>query len=411
MSHGALIIGGSQAGLQIATSLRDAGYAAPVTLLGAETLAPYQRPPLSKGFIASDDTAASLAFRAPAFYADRKIDLVTGKTAVAVDRVARRVTTRDGAVFHYDHLALATGARVRRPPIPGLEAEGVRTLRDIADAQAIKDDLAGCEEVVVIGGGFIGLELAAVANKLGKKVTVLEAQERLMARAIAPEVSAFYASAHRKRGIAIELNVRIDRVMAEHGRAAGVRLADGRRFAARLVILGAGAAPNMELAQAAGLPCNGGVDVDACAQTADPHIVAAGDCTSQPHAFANGAMIRLESVQNAIDQARAAAASIMGKTEPNDGPPWFWSDQGDLRLQIAGLSGGYDQTVRRGDPESEAFSLFYYRAGKFIAADSVNKPADHVVARKLLELGLPLAPEIAADVSVNLKSLLKARTA
>ena len=411
MPHGTLIIGASQAGLQIATSLRDLGYEAPITLLGAEALAPYQRPPLSKGYVMGKDTAASLAFRAPAFYADRGIDLITGKTAAVIDRAARRITTQDGAVYPYDHLALTTGARVRRPPIPGLEAQGVRTLRDLADAQAIKDDLASCEDVVVIGGGFIGLEVAAVAAKLGRKVTVLEAQERLMARAIAPEVSAFYASAHRKRGITVELNVRIDKVMAEHGRATGVLLADGRKFPAQLVILGAGVAPNMELAQAAGLACNGGIDVDDCARTADSRIVAAGDCASQPHAFANGAMIRLESVQNAIDQAKAAAAAILGRSEPNDGPPWFWSDQGDLRLQIAGLSGGYDQTVRRGDPESEAFSLFYYRAGKFIAADSVNKPTDHVVSRKLLELGLPLAPEIAADMSVNLKSLLKARAA
>ena len=411
MSHGTLIIGASQAGLQIATSLRDQGYEEKITLVGAESLPPYQRPPLSKGYVKGEETAASLAFRAPAFYGDRRIELITGTTATAIDRAARRVTTQDGAVFHYDHLALTTGARVRRPPIPGLDAHGVRTLRDIADAQAIKDDLATVDEVVVIGGGFIGLELAAVAGKLGRKVTVLEAQERLMARAIAPALSAFFASAHRKRGIVIELNVRIDKVTSEHGRATGVRLADGRNFPARLVILGAGVAPNMELAQAAGLPCNGGIEVDRCARTLDPHIVAAGDCTMQPHAFANGAMIRLESVQNAIDQGKAAAASILGRSQPNNSPPWFWSDQGDLRLQIAGLNMGYDQTVQRGDPESEAFSIFYYRAGNFIAADSVNRPTDHVVARKLLELGLPLPQDMAGDASANLKALLKTRPA
>lgn len=409
MTHGTLIIGASQAGLQIATSLRDQGYEEPITLLGAEALAPYQRPPLSKGFVMGEDSAASLAFRAPAFYPDRRIDLITGKTAAAIDRAARRVTTQDGAVFQYDRLALTTGARVRRPPIAGLDAAGVRTLRDIADAQAIKADLAAVEEVVVIGGGFIGLELAAVAGKLGKKVTVLEAQDRLMARAIAPVLSAFFAGAHRKRGITVELNVRIDRVLSENGRAAGVLLADGRRFAARLIILGAGVAANLELAQAAGLPCNGGIEVDGCARTSDPHIVAAGDCAMQPHVFANGAMVRLESVQNAIDQGKAAAAAILGRSEPNSGPPWFWSDQGGLRLQIAGLSMGYDQTVQRGDPEGEAFSLFYYRGGQLIATDSVNRPTDHVVSRKLLELGLPLPPELAADESVNLKSLLKAR--
>ena len=411
MTHGTLIIGASQAGLQIATSLRDQGYEERITLLGAEALAPYQRPPLSKGYVMGEDSAASLAFRAPAFYPDRRIDLITGTTAAALDRAARRVTTHDGAVFHYDSLALTTGARVRRPPIPGLEAAGVRALRDLADAQAIKDDLAAVEEVVVIGGGFIGLELAAVAAKLGRKVTVLEAQERLLARAVAPALSAFFAAAHARRGIAIELNVRIDRVISENGRATGVLLADGRRFPARLIILGAGVAPNMELAQAAGLPCNGGIEVDACARTADPHIVAAGDCAMQPHAFANGAMVRLESVQNAIDQGKAAAAAILGRSEPNSGPPWFWSDQGDLRLQIAGLSMGYDQIVQRGDPAGEAFSLFYYRGGQFIAADSVNRATDHVVSRKLLELGLPLPPEMAGDASINLKALLKARAA
>ena len=409
MSHGTLIIGASQAGLQIATSLRDQGYGDKITMLGTETLAPYQRPPLSKGFVMGEATPASLAFRADAFYADRRIDLHLGTTATAIDRHARTVTTQDGTVFHYDHLALATGARVRRPPIAGLEVQGVRVLRDIADAQAIKDHLALVEDVVVIGGGFIGLELAAVARKLGKGVTVLEAQDRLMARAIAPALSAFYAGAHAKRGIVIELNVRIDRVTTEHGQVTGVLLADGRHFPASLVILGAGVAPNMELAQAAGLPCNGGIEVDNCARTIDPHIVAAGDCTSQPHGFANGAMIRLESVQNAIDQGKAAAASILGRSEPNVAPPWFWSDQGDLRLQIAGLNTGYDQTVLRGDPDSEAFSLFYYRAGKFIAADSINRATDHVIARKLLELGLPLAQGVAADMGVNLKSLLKAR--
>ena len=411
MSPGILIIGASQAGLQIATSLRDQGYEEKITLLGSEGAAPYQRPPLSKGYVMGEETAASLAFRAPAFYADRRIDLVTGKTAIAIDRLAHRVTAQDGAVFAYNQLALATGARVRLPPIAGLDAKGVHTLRDITDAQAIKDDLAAVEEVVVIGGGFIGLELAAVAAKLGKKVSVLEAQDRLMARAIAPEVSAFYAAAHRRRGITLEFNVRIERVLNEHGHAAGVLLADGRRFPARLVIVGAGVAPNLELAQACGLACKGGIEVDACARTADPRIVAAGDCTSQPHTFAHGAMIRLESVQNAIDQGKAAAASLLGRREPNAGPPWFWSDQGDLRLQIAGLSFGYDETVRRGDPASDAFSLFYYRGGKFIAADSVNRPTDHVVSRKLLELGLTLPQQVAADESVNLKSLLKARAA
>ena len=378
-------------------------------MLGAETAPPYQRPPLSKGYITGEETSASLEFRAAAFYSDRRIDPVLGTTATSIDRAARTVSVHDGRRFHYDHLALTTGARVRRPPIPGLDARGIRVLRDIADAQAIKDDLAATDAMVVIGGGFIGLELAAVARKLGKSVTVLEAQDRLMARAVAPAISAFYASAHRQRGVVLELNVRIDKVTAEHGHVTGVQLTDGRHFPARLVILGAGVVPNLELAQAAGLPCSGGIEVDTCGRTIDPHIVAAGDCTSQPHVFAHGAMIRLESVQNAIDQGKAAAAAILGRSEPNNGPPWFWSDQGDLRLQIAGLNMGYDTTVLRGDPDSEAFSLFYYRGGKFIAADSVNRSTDHLVARKLLELGLPLAQDVAADVGFNLKTLLKAR--
>ena len=411
MSHGTVIVGASQAGLQVATSLRDAGYGDPITLIGAEPLAPYQRPPLSKGFVTGKDSESSLFFRAPAFYADQRIELVTSETVVAVDREARRVTTRGGRRFLYDHLALTTGVRARRPPIPGLDAAGVRMLRDLPDSKAITTDLAHCEEVVVIGGGFIGLEIAAVARGMGRKVTVLEALDRLMARAVAPEISAFYAKAHRKRGIALEFGVRIEAIMAEHGQATGVRLADGRRFPAQLIILGAGVAPNMELAEAAGLPCNGGIIVDTCARTEDARIVAAGDCTVQPHAFANGLTVRLESVQNAIDQGKAAAASILGKSQPNDGPPWFWSDQGDLRLQIAGLNFNYDSTVLRGDPESESFSLFYYRGDRFIAADSINRTTDHVVARKMLELGLPLSKGVAADESVTLKSVLKARTA
>lgn len=387
---GTVIVGAAQAGVQIAASLRDKGYDAPITLIGAEPHPPYQRPPLSKTFLTGDPDPATLHLRGPQFYANNRIDLVVGTTVTGIDRADRRVTTADGRQFRFDHLALATGTAARPLAIAGPE---VATLRSLDDAQGLRPRLAAAGHVAIIGGGFIGLEIAAVAAGLGKAVTVIEAQTRLLARTVAPPVSDFFAAAHRRRGVDIRLGATVARI------AAGLlHLADGQHIAADLIVAGIGAVPRTGLAQGLGLDCPGGIPVDDRAATTMPGVVAAGDCTVLPGA------VRLESVQNAIDQAKAAAATIMGRDEPNRAVPWFWSDQGKLKLQVAGLSAGYDRCRLRGDPESEAFSLLYYAGPRLIAVDSINRPADHLAARRLIAAGAEVPAEEAARPEIPLKT-------
>jgi 3-phenylpropionate/trans-cinnamate dioxygenase ferredoxin reductase component len=415
--NGTLIVGASQAGLQLAVSLRQFGDTAPITLVGAELQPPYQRPPLSKEFLTGAADLGTLALRTPAFYPDAGIDLVCGEriTELALSRSGPAgsgvAATAAGRRLPFDRLALTVGARPRRLDLPGAQLDGICLLRDHADAADLRRRLASAARVVVVGGGFIGLEAAAAARALGRpSVTVVEAADRLMARAVAPVVSDFYRAAHLRRGADVRLSAAVAAFEGDRaGRVTGVRLADGTVLPADLVLVGAGVLPRTELAEQLGLLCDGGIVVDSRARTSEPSVVAAGDCTVRPHPLTGQGRVRLESVQNAVAQAQVAAATLLGRSGDVTSVPWFWSYQGDLKLQIAGLSAGYDDFVVRGEPDSERFSVLYYRQGGLLAVDAVNRPADYMAVRKALGSGADIDPDLARDAGVPLKSLITAR--
>lgn len=405
-----IIVGAGQSGLQVAESLRSEGYTGPILMIGSEPCPPYHRPPLSKAYLAGEASEAQLTIRAPEALAKKQIELLNGVSVVAIDRAAQVVELSDGRRLAYAGLALATGSRARALPLPGAdELTGIFPLRTLDDTRRIAAALAEARRVVVIGGGFIGLEFAAVAakqgkqGKQGKQVTVLEAAGRLMARVVAPPVSDFYAELHRSQGVAIELGAQVAELAGTDGRVSAVRTADGRRFDADLIVVGIGILPNTELAEAAGLECERGIVVDASSRTADPRIVASGDCTARR--LADGSLLRLESVQNAVEQGKSAAAALLGRERPFAAAPWFWSDQYDVKLQMVGLSTGYDRVVTRGDSGTRQFSVCYFRADRLIAIDSINQPQDHMAGRKLLERGLGPSAEQAADPEFKLASL------
>lgn len=407
---GIVIIGAGQAGVQTAESLRAGGYAGRITLLGDEPHGPYHRPPLSKAWLAGEMDGAQLVMRAPEMLARKNIELRTEVKVASIDRAAKQVLLADGSALPYDGLVLATGSTPRSLPLPGGDAAGVHALRSRGDADAISARLALCQEqqrpVVVIGGGFIGLEVAATARKKGLAVTVLEAAPRLLGRVLAPALSDWYAALHRSHGVELVFDARIEALeTAADGSVSGVRLADGRLLPAGLVVVGIGVNANDGLAQAAGLECERGIVVDACCRTSDPAIVAAGDCTARR--LADGSLIRLESVQNATEQGKSAAAALLGQERPFTATPWFWSDQYDKKLQMAGLSGGAEAWAVRGDMTGTSFSIYHFRADKLIAVDSVNAAKDHLQARKLLDAGISPTPEQAADLGFDLGSLLK----
>jgi 3-phenylpropionate/trans-cinnamate dioxygenase ferredoxin reductase component len=409
MTAGTLVVGASQAGLQLAVSLRDAGDTGPITLVGAEPHAPYQRPPLSKAYLQGGAELEQLWLRTPEFLAGKGITLVTGEWIEAVELhsggPAGMASTASGRVLSFDRLALAVGARPRRLTVPGADLDGVTYLRTADDATALRELQSDAESVVVIGGGFIGLEAAAVARTQGKSVTVVEAADRLIGRAVAPVVSDFYRDAHARRGVDIRLGAQVIS-LGGHDRVQAVRLSDGSRIPADLVIVGVGVEPCTELARQLDLETAGGIVVDSYARTSNPMVVAAGDCTVQPHPLTGQGRVRLESVQNAISQAKTAAATLAGLLVPNDAVPWFWSDQYDLKLQIAGLSAGHDRFVIRGDIADEAFSVLYYRDGALLAVDAVNTPSDYMAVRKALSQGAMISSEAAADSSVSLRELI-----
>ncbi|MFI5614474.1 NAD(P)/FAD-dependent oxidoreductase [Amycolatopsis sp. NPDC051903] len=405
-----LVVGASQAGVELAASLRKLGASGPITLLGGETRLPYQRPPLSKAFLKGELPEERLALRGPDFYAAQRIDLVRGEWIDAITLTDAELGSgfavlRSGRTVEFGRLALTTGGTPRRLRIPGSELAGVHYLRDVDDAVALRRGLGAARDVVVVGGGFVGLEAAAAATAAGKNVTVVEAADRLLARAVAPRMSGFYLAAHRRRGTEVVLSTGVTELLGRD-RVTGVGLSDGRTLRADVVVVGIGLVPHTELAEQIGLACAGGILVDETARTSTPSVVAAGDCTILAHPD-HGAL-RLESVPNAIAQAKTAAASLLGVAAPAAGIPWFWSDQADLKLQIAGISSGYDETVLRGDPGTERFSLFYYRGGRLIAIDAVNAPRDYMAVRKLLEAGRTVPPHVAADTDVALKELLRA---
>lgn len=400
-----VIVGAGQAGLQIAESLRRGGYEASLTLLGDEQFPPYQRPPLSKKYLADQMADERLYFRPLEQLAKQHIDLRPSGTVVAIDRDTREVVLTSGERLPYEGLALATGTRVRPLPVPGADHPAVCYLRGLDDARRLRELLPAAARVLVVGGGFIGLEVAATARAAGKTVTVVEALDRLMARAVSPVVSEHFAHLHRARGVELRFGVGLAALAGEADGSLTATLADGSRLGADLVVAGIGVLPNQELAAAAGLACHNGIVVDEFARTSDPRIVAAGDCTwhiNRRYAAAH----RLESVQNAVDQGKVAAASLLGQSVPYADLPWFWSDQYDVKLQMVGLPQDHDAHVLRGDPAGGAFSVFYFRAGQLVGVDSINRPAEHMLARKLMLTDVTLAPEAAADPAFDLKTCL-----
>ncbi len=405
MSKNIIIIGGGHAGAQAAASLRSDGFDGKVTLVSAEREIPYHRPPLSKGFIKAElDELQEL--RPAAFYEKNAVDLVLGAEVTAIDRDASRIRI-GGDSLPYDGLVLATGARVRVPPVPGVDLENVFLLRTAGDARRLKQRFAIAKDVVVVGGGFIGLELAATARLLGKTVTVLEAAPRLMGRVVAPAISSYFLDLHRAMGTTVRLETPVHGIIGENGRAVAVETLSGERIPADTVIIGVGVVPNVELAEAAGLAISNGIVVDEAMRTSDPNIVAAGDAVSFHH-WALGRPVRLESVQNAVDQAKTGVATLLGKAEPYRAVPWFWSDQGDAKLQMVGLSNDADSSVLRGRPEDGSFSVFHYRGDQLVAIDSVNRAADHMLGRRMLGSGFQLDKAVAADESADLKKLVLA---
>lgn len=401
MTERIVIVGAGQAGFQAALSLRQKGYAGSLILLGADPHPPYERPPLSKAWLAGEMDAAALAFRKPDFYADRTIDLRPATRAAAIDRGAREVLCADGTRLGYDALVLATGARARVLRCPGAESVDLHMIRDIADADRLKAASATAASAIVIGGGYIGLEVAAVLTQRGLGVTVLEAAPRVMARAVGAATSAFFADLHRAHGVALRLGAKVSSLAPKDGGVA-VGLADGATLVAGLVVAGVGAVPETTLAEAAGLPVDDGILVDAAGRTADPAIFAAGDCTRFP-LMGDGPMTRLESVQNAVDQAKAVAAAILGEDAGYDAVPWFWSDQFGARLQIAGLRADGDDAILRGDPATGSFSVCYLRDGCLVALDSVGRVRDFVKAKKLIQTGARPDPARLADPDIPLR--------
>lgn len=396
-----VIIGAGQSGAQAVATLRAEGFDGPLTLVGDEPLPPYQRPPLSKAYLAGTFERERLFLKPESFYVESRCERIQGVAATAIDRSAHQLVLGDGRAIGYDRLLIATGSRVRRIPVAGANLSGVFYLRGIADVDALRDAFAVGKRLTVVGGGYIGLEVAAVAIRHGLEVTVFESLPRVMARAVSPQLSAFYERVHRDEGVRIEPNATVESFEGD-GRLQFVR-AGGQSHAADIALVGIGIVPNVEIAGGAGLACDDGIMVDDCARTADPAIFAAGDCTR--HIGRDGQLIRLESVQNAIDQAKHAALAMLGRPLPYREVPWFWSDQYDLKLQIAGLARDSDELVLRGNPEARKFAVFRLRGGSVAAVEAVNAAPEYVVGRRLIADGTPIAASRLADTSIPMKSV------
>jgi 3-phenylpropionate/trans-cinnamate dioxygenase ferredoxin reductase subunit len=390
-----VIVGAGQAAAQTIQNLRQQNYAGSITLIGDEPYPPYQRPPLSKKYFAGEVARERLLLRPQSFYADKGVALELGRRVEEIDRGARALRLDDGRTLRYGRLLLATGSRARKLEAPGAALAGVHHVRTIADIDSINADLEPGALVVVIGGGYIGLEIAAVAIQRGFKVTVLEAADRVLGRVVCRPVSDFYAGLHRAAGVEIHCSAN---VRALHGRTRveSVETADGRRFECDVVIVGIGIVPNVELAAAAGLECANGIRVDEHARTADPDVLAAGDCTSHPLPL-YGRIVRLESVPNAVHQAKVAAATLLGSPSAYSEIPWFWSDQYDVKLQIVGLSHGYDDVVLRGDPAKRSFSAYYLAGRRLIAVDAINSAREFAHAKQLIGAAFMIDADVLRD--------------
>lgn len=406
---GIVIVGGGHGGSQIAASLRGDGYDGKLTLVTAESDLPYQRPPLSKAFL-KDPAHDLLPLRPESFYAKSAIDLRLGAEVASIDRAGSAVVLADGTTIPFDRLALATGATPRLPPVAGIDLSGVFTLRHAEDARRLRAALYDANDVVVVGGGFIGLEIAGTARLLGKTVTVLEAADRLMGRVVAREISQHFLALHRGWGSDIRLATAVGRIVGEGGRVVAVETAAGDRIAADIAVIGIGVVPNIGLARAAGATIDNGVLVDDFMETSVPGILAVGDCVAFDH-WDLKRRVRLESVQNAVDQAKTVSATLTGKREPFRAVPWFWSDQGDVKLQMVGLSSEATESHVRGRPDDGSFSVFHYAEGRLVAIDSVNRAADHVLGRRMIGAGISPPPEVVADEASDLKALLAGKAA
>ena len=404
MADDILIIGAGQAAAQAVQSLRAEGFEGPIRLFGDEAYAPYQRPPLSKKFLAGEIGYDRLELKGADFYAQANVETHWGTRVTEIDRREKRILTGDGRSFDYGKLILATGSRVREINVPGFELDGVHYLRDIEDVKGVQAHFTQGAKMVVVGGGYIGLEVAAVAAKRGIDVTVLETADRVMARVVDPIVSHFYERVHREEGVKIETGVTVAGFEGKD-KVEAVVSGEGKRFSCDFVVVGIGIIPNTELAAEAGLEVSNGIVVDEFCRTSDPDICAAGDCTSHPSAV-YGHRLRLESVQNAIEQGKTAAATLAGKEKPYNQVPWFWSDQYDLKLQIVGLSAGYTEAVVRGDPKAgRSFAVFYLKDGALVAVDAVNRAPEFMMAKMLTQKKAVLDPARIRDESIGVKEI------
>mgnify|MGYP001286566103 FL=1 len=402
MNNGVVIVGAGHAGVQAAASLREGGYDGPVILVGDEAELPYHKPPLSKTFI-KDAGAKPQPLRGEAFYTGNDIDFRPGTRVARIDLAGRRLELAGGGALPFDRLVLATGSRPRILPLPGGELAGVVSLRSLADARLIRELSADVEDVVIIGGGFIGLEIAATLGAAGRRVTVVEAVGRLLGRAVAPVIAAHVRARLEAAGVRVLTGATVERLEGEGGRVAAAVLSSGERLPAGMVVIGVGVVPNVELAEAAGLETANGIRVDAQMRSSAPQVLAIGDAVNYRHWF-TGTDIRLESVQNATDQARLAARTILGHEDAYAAVPWFWSDIGDMKLQMVGLALGGDRHVVAGDAADNRFSVYHYAADRLIAIESVNRPADHMLGRKMLGAGFSPAPGVVTAGADALKA-------
>ncbi|MEZ2903949.1 NAD(P)/FAD-dependent oxidoreductase [Acinetobacter terrestris] len=398
-----VIIGASHAAAQLSVSLRQDGWGGEIIMIGDEPHLPYHRPPLSKTFLSGDKRIQDLLIRPATFYEKQQIQFIHGHV-VSIDRERKILDLADGSRITYDKLALCTGARVRKLDIEGSDLKGVYYVRNAADIEAIQQHIQSAKHAVMIGGGYIGLETAASLRKQGIQVSLLETAPRILQRVTAPELSSFYTRIHKEQGVNIYTDISVERLVGST-QVQGVLCSDGKTIAADLVIVGIGVQPNSEFAQAAGIEVNNGIVIDAYGRTNDPDIVAAGDCTSHFNVHYQR-QLRLESVPNANEQAKVAAATLCGKSKPYSALPWFWSDQYDIKLQIAGLNHGYDQLVIRGDLQnSNSFAAFYFKNKQLIAADCINRPLEFMLSKKIINDNIQIDPAQFADESIDLKQL------
>ena len=401
---GVIIVGAGHGGGTAAALLRQYGHAGPIRLIGEEPIAPYQRPPLSKAWLKGETDAEGLTLKPESFYAEAGIELMTSHRVAEIEPAARRVRLEDGASFSYEILILATGAKARSLPIPGADLAGVLTLRSAADAEALKARLGPGKRLAVIGGGYIGLEAAASARALGADAVVIEREARILARVACPVLSDFFTDYHRQRGVTFEVAADVTALEGKDGQVTGVRFADGKVIPCDVVLIGVGAPADDGLAARAGLPCSGGVIVDIEARTADPAIYAIGDVTWRPMPLYDR-MFRLESVANALEQARHAACAITGRPPPPAEVTWNWSDQYDLKYQFAGVPFDADQVLVRGDPGQAKFAVFHLKGDVILAVEAVNAPAEFMGGRQLIGHQRPINPARLADVTISMKEV------